>query len=396
MTSAKKRFSYCAGERGRNRVRAYEEAKTGILYLEFYERDSTTGERKRCRVSLGHRDREKAKQKADELAAEFARAEPKTRKPEAVTLRQLFDIYQREVTPGKSFGKQRHDRVCAEMFQRAFGAERKARTLNRRDWDRFIRGRRIGDIRPANKNSSESVGDRQIAYDLKWLLAVLNWAVTARDDDGEPFLKRNPLAGLPLPKEESPTRPVVSDERYEAMLAVASDIDWRFKVALVLAHETGHRIKSIRELRWSDVDLDAGRIRWRGDTDKMGYEHETPLTEAAVRALRAARRANPGIGDVWVLPAPEDAEKHCSRHVLRDWWLRAEEKAELPHIKGLGWHGLRRKFATELKEIPLKDLCALGGWKDPQTILKCYQKADEETMRAALRQRSRGKSGALG
>ena len=53
----------------------------------------------------------------------------------------------------------------------------------------------------------------------------------------------------------------------------------------------------------------------------------------------------------------------------------------------LGWHSLRRKFATELKDTPLKDLCALDGWKDHNTVLKCYQHADEATMREALAKR---------
>jgi hypothetical protein len=44
-------------------------------------------------------------------------------------------------------------------------------------------------------------------------------------------------------------------------------------------------------------------------------------------------------------------------------------------------------FASELKATPLKDLCHLGGWKSPQTILTCYQSADVETMRTALAQR---------
>jgi len=48
---------------------------------------------------------------------------------------------------------------------------------------------------------------------------------------------------------------------------------------------------------------------------------------------------------------------------------------------------LRRKFATEMKHTPLKDLCYLGGWKEPQTILKCYQRADAETMKEALANR---------
>jgi hypothetical protein len=53
----------------------------------------------------------------------------------------------------------------------------------------------------------------------------------------------------------------------------------------------------------------------------------------------------------------------------------------------MGWHSLRRKFASEMKHTPLRDLCELGGWKDPQTVLKCYQRPDEATMREALRQR---------
>ncbi|MEO7087042.1 MAG: hypothetical protein ABI442_09180, partial [Gemmatimonadaceae bacterium] len=56
----------------------------------------------------------------------------------------------------------------------------------------------------------------------------------------------------------------------------------------------------------------------------------------------------------------------------------------LDHDDRWGWHSLRRKFATELKGIPLKDLCDLGGWRSPQTILTCYQESDEETMRKAL------------
>ena len=69
---------------------------------------------------------------------------------------------------------------------------------------------------------------------------------------------------------------------------------------------------------------------------------------------------------------------------MRDWWERGERLAEITHEPGLGWHSLRRKFATELKHTPLKDLCYLGGWKEPQTVLKCYQRPDESTMREAL------------
>jgi hypothetical protein len=40
----------------------------------------------------------------------------------------------------------------------------------------------------------------------------------------------------------------------------------------------------------------------------------------------------------------------------------------------------RRKWATERKELPLKDVAAAGGWKDVTTLLTCYQHAGEATM----------------
>jgi hypothetical protein len=65
------------------------------------------------------------------------------------------------------------------------------------------------------------------------------------------------------------------------------------------------------------------------------------------------------------------------------WWKRAETAAGLKAIPWLGWHGLRRKFATDRKDQPLKDLCHLGGWKNHNTVVSCYQKPEQEPMRAA-------------
>ena len=72
-----------------------------------------------------------------------------------------------------------------------------------------------------------------------------------------------------------------------------------------------------------------------------------------------------------------------------------EVLAGLTPEPGRGWHSLRRKFATELKHTPLRDLAQLGGWKSPQTILKCYQRADVATLRAALANRGRLTGGGL-
>jgi integrase len=141
------------------------------------------------------------------------------------------------------------------------------------------------------------------------------------------------------------------------------------------------------------VDLDAARVRWRAESDKIGWEHETPLSAEAVEALEGARRERPCVGDTWLFPAPDDPSQPCSRHLFRDWWQRAEALAGVLHGAGLGWHSLRRKFATDLMGSPLKVLCAIGGWKDAQTVLTCYQRADEASMREALATRQRPLAG---
>ena len=180
-----------------------------------------------------------------------------------------------------------------------------------------------------------------------------------------------------------------SDEQYRSLVNVSGQVSTLFRTALIVAHETGHRIGSIRLLRWSDVDLERGTIRWRAENDKIGYEHQTILTAVGIQSLEQLRQVAPGIGDTWVFPAPGAPLDPCSRHLMRDWWQRGEQLAGIPHQMGLGWHSLRRKFATEMKHTPLKDLCYLGGWKEPQTVLKCYQRPDEDTMREALAHRKR-------
>ena len=128
-------------------------------------------------------------------------------------------------------------------------------------------------------------------------------------------------------------------------------------------------------------------IRWRSEHEKTGYEHRTPVTTEVLRVLEEARKRNPGIGDIPLLPAPKDPSKCVTRWLLRDWWRRAEALAGLERKRGRGWHSLRRKFASDLMDQPLKILCELGGWKTARTVLQCYQRADQDQLRKALEER---------
>ena len=375
------RRSYGAGEWGRNRVRIFPDPKTGIFQIEWRENG-----RRRTR-SLKHRDWARAKRQADQFAAGFIDA-PNGKaeaEPEPLTLGTLFDIYGEEVTPAKTQQSRRRDRAAMAMFLKFFGRDRRPETLSQRDWDRFIRERRAGRVGPRGK----PVGNRMIECDLTFLMAVLNWAARSRNEQGSLLLDRNPLKGLRKPVEKNPTRVVLTEEEYQALLQVSRQVNWRFHVALVLAHETGHRIGAIRNLRWSDIDLETETVRWRAKHEKTGYEHTTPLTDEAVAALEEARRMNPGGGNGPVLPAPADPSHCLGRYLALRWWYRAVTLAELEPKRGRGWHSLRRKFASDLMDLPLKVLCDLGGWKNAHTVLRCYQRADEGQLRKALDSRRR-------
>jgi len=333
----------------------------------------------------------KAKKQADEAAAGFAVHEPNGKaeaEPEPLTLDKLFEIYGEEVTPTKAEASQRSDRTATRMFLRFFGRGREPSTLSQRDWDRFIRARRAGKAGPSGK----PVSDRTIEHDLKFLIAVLNWASKSRDERGKLLLVSNPLRGLRTPTEKNPTRVVLSEEEYQALLWVSQEVDWRFRVALVLAHETGHRIGAVRQLRFSDIDFEGGVVRWRAEHEKTGYEHRTPVTAEALAVLEEARERSSGHEHAPVLPAPTDPSKCAGRSLVRAWWYRAQTLARLEPKRGRGWHSLRRKFASDLMDQPLKVLCELGGWKTAKTVLECYQRADEGQLRKALdaRRRPRG------
>ena len=56
------------------------------------------------------------------------------------------------------------------------------------------------------------MSDRTIEWDLKFLIAVFNWAARSKDEQGHPLLDSNPLKGLRTPTEKNPTRVVLAEE----------------------------------------------------------------------------------------------------------------------------------------------------------------------------------------
>lgn len=111
------------------------------------------------------------------------------------------------------------------------------------------------------------------------------------------------VAGLVVGLVLSPRRPMFTPEQCVALRSAAVKHSQFAERAVMLAWFTGHRAGAIRQLRWSDVDLDTGSIRWRAETDKVGYEHRNPLHPELVTFLKRERARTGAIGEAWLFPS---------------------------------------------------------------------------------------------
>jgi len=380
-------WSYVTGKKGENRIRVFAwPAKGNSLWIDYRENG------KRVKKSLGHSDQGRAIRQAEEVAS---RLSPDNVRPAAgtvLTLQTLFDIYEREVTPHKRSGSAKgHDRRTLPLFLSCFGGDRRPDSLNVRDWQSYIRRRSSGELAPKYKLDDEGkvvhvpVRARVVEQDLKLLLAVLNWAERARDDGSGYLLDRNPLRGLKLPREESPQRPMFTPEQCSALLRAAQEHSSTAERFVMLAWYTGHRSGAIRQLRWSDIDTDAGTIRWRAEVDKIGYEHRNPMHSDLIAFLKRERSRVGAIGDAWVFPHETDPKKPMPREcAVQELWPALRDSAGIPGGERYGWHSFRRAFANALRDVPLRELKDLGGWKNQATVVAVYLRPDENAQRSAL------------
>ena len=108
-----------------------------------------------------------------------------------------------------------------------------------------------------------------------------------------------------------------------------------------------------------------------------------PAPEPLVKALKEFRRRLAAMTG-WIFPGVRLPEQPTDRHLFDKWLMVAEKRAHVPKLKGGIWHPYRRKWATERKYLPLKDVAEAGGWKDTETLLACYQQPDDETLLAVM------------
>ena len=394
----RRRWSYSAGNKPHT-VIVYERTAGGSLHARCWDPKLRGGVGGRRRVSLGHKDRERAISYAHEQAVKLLRAESELTK-ERMTLARVFSVYRQLRSPQKARRTQGDDARRVEMWTRVLGAKKDPSRISLGEWERFIDARSSGAIdargRPVPEGKRKSVRTRAIEADLKLLHAVFCWA---SDKGDHHLIAENPVHGYPIPTEKNVRRPVATADRYEAIRAVTDEVmmevRWHGRREVVrshlseifdLANDTGRRIGAIRQLRYADLKLNVGRhgyIHWPADTDKQGNEYTTPIGPLARAALDRALGDRPGIGNACIFPSPKDPAVPVPCHLCDKWLRKAERLAGVEPLEQGLWHPYRRRFATELWDQPDRVVTKLGGWKDART-LELYQQPGEDAMLQAL------------
>ncbi len=150
----------------------------------------------------------------------------------------------------------------------------------------------------------------------------------------------------------------------------------------------------MRRLLWSDVDIDAATVRWRGETDKSGRANVTPLTAKAVQVLRGLPVR--GIGAVPVFPSARDGKSPSSRHAFQQWlkrakraWLKSIENADERErvreaLRGVGFHSEKRTGVRDpsFRKLPAAIQEEIAG-TNYSTLRRIYDEVTPEDIREA-------------
>lgn len=282
------------------------------------------------------------------------------------TLGALVERYKRDVLPRKKDGGKQGKQL--DWWASKLGAETLLKDLSRA---RIVEARDALQCEPTRNGKTKS-GSTVNRY-----LAALSHACTVATKEWE-WLEDNPCRNVGRLKEGKARTRFLSDDERERLFEACkvSELEALYPIVL-LAIATGARKSKLLGVKWSDVDLAAGRITWR-DT-KNGEDRTAPLG-AAVTKLLADRKAARTV----VALAGEDLVFDVRVSQLDHHWRKAREAAGLAGTD-LRFHDLRRTCGTYLGIAGFSEyqIMAVTGHKSPAMVKRYVQVAGEHVRECA-------------
>lgn len=250
-------------------------------------------------------------------AAERKRLEEETARNDlklSVVVEDYLAIYQQNMRPSSYSETSRHLRLHWKL-------------LHKLTLDAVSRPVIAARLRTLAKDSGPVSANRARSA----LSAMFAWAI------GEGLCEANPVIGTNKPAKEKPRERVLDDAELAAVWKAAPDNDYGRIVRLLML--TGQRRDEIGNLRWSEIDFDAGTINLDGARTKNGRPHLIALTDDALAILKNVTQV-------------DDRE-----FVFGRWqrgyggWSRGKETLDQScGVKDWTLHDLRRTGATRMAE----------------------------------------------
>lgn len=361
-------WSYSTGTWRYNRVRVYERRPGGTLHVEW------TGGPRQTLANLNNEpvmDRDLAVKIADALARRIdqGRRAKQAREllglPEQHTLEQLLDRYHRAKEGDWSPGHLRQQRQIRDFWLARLGPNRTLRPAPVTEVEQAVRGKKTPRTRQKYL--------RYIVSAYRFAERKLKWIDTSEN-----------LSPVDLPKARGQSLPHSLAEVL-AILDAAPAVDLRVAVACELAYMTGRRANAIRQVR-SDtyrVEGDYGVVSFPASTDKARRESEVYVTGQTRERIEMLLQRPLVRSSGWLLPDGDLDRGGPTEPVTYDWllyWFRkAEEAAGVPHVKGRGLHGFKRRFATMAAGHPG---ASPQAGTDRRTLERIYEQDNPDAKKA--------------
>ena len=219
------------------------------------------------------------------------------------------------------------------------------------------------------------------------------WAVS------EGLADENPVGGVPRPRREEKTKAFLCPEDVDRILTAVDawrkmrdgepgptpDDRWLKRLVLV-AVGTGLRRGELLNLRWADVNLDAGRLVVRnrdGFTSKNGRERLVPVVGRALESLREMYGARDPL-DAAPVFVDGDGKPLKPDRVSRRFKFYVR-KAKLPEADRLSFHSCRHTCGSwlSIQGVPLRTISEILGHSST-SVTEVYSHLQPDVMERAM------------
>lgn len=166
---------------------------------------------------------------------------------------------------------------------------------------------------------------------------------------------------VPKIKRLEETKRVRFIEKNEAR-ALLRELPRHLRDKVVFALATGLRDRNVRELEWSEVDLQDRMVTIAGSKMKNGQPLSIPLNDTAYEVLRR-QWMDKGRDDRWVFA-------YAGKPVYRSGTRAFRNALKRAGIDNFRWHDLRHTWASWhiQKGTPTAALREMGGWSDDRMV----------------------------